>query len=143
MNPSPATKTLRVDLPQNIQVSQQTLRRFVCFAETNLVVVVRGSALNKHIIIISLFKALPWTTTTKLINSHQKKLMENSFSFKCRCFHWTGTIYPLPKRKKYALAGFTKSTRCLFQYWRGETKLFFTVLVFNFLHSLQNDFFLS
>ena len=89
MNPSPATKTLRVDLPQNIQVSQQTLRRFVCFAETNLVVVVRGSALNKHIIIISLFKALPWTTTTKLINSHQKKLMENSFSFKCRHFHST------------------------------------------------------
>ena len=73
---------------------------------------------------ISLLKALPQAIKTKLISNHQtiwRKII--SFLFKHRHFHLTETIYQPPNRKKYALAGFTKSTRGLFRVWRGEINL--------------------
>lgn len=51
----------------------------------------------------------------------------------------TETTFQPPKRKKYALAGFTKSTRYLFQKWR-EAKLLI-VLVSNFMRFPSKWFF--
>ena len=82
---------------------------------------------------VSIFRKTYWTIKTKLSSSHKKIWWKIVFHSNADIFTQLKeiVIYQLPERKIYALASFIKSTRCLFQNWRGEAKLLFIVLVFN------------